>query len=127
MRSKSYTLWHVPDHLKAREMCNEAKCNNSAPFFLLPDRFKTEEMCNQDVEVDPWQLDDVPEHFKTQEMCDDAVWGDPFSLQFIPNWFVSQQQLKVCHDNDDQYDDDEIIECYKGHRRRKAQKAKTKE
>ena len=84
-------------------------------------------MCNQDLEVDPWQPDDVPKHFKTQEMYDDAVWEDPFSLKFIPNWFVSQQQLKLWHYNTDRYDDDEIIGWYKGHGRRKAQKAETKE
>ena len=68
-----YTLWHVSDHLKAREMCNEAMCDKPAVFFLIPDRLKTQECCIKAVEVDPWQLDDAPDHFKRQEMCDEAL------------------------------------------------------
>ena len=72
-------------------------------------------MCNEAVEVDPWQLKDVTDHFKTQKMCDDGVWGQPFPLQFVSDWFVTQQQLKILHDYDDDYDDDKLIDWYEGY------------
>ena len=60
-------------------------------------------------------------------MCNKAVKDDPFSLQFVPDWFVSQQQLDVWYGNDYWYNDDDIIECYEGYKKQKAQKAKIKE
>ena len=98
-----------------------------AAFFLVTDRFKTQEMCINAVEVDLWQLHDVPDHFKTQEMYDRVVRNDPFSLQFVPDWFVTQQQVKLQHDDDDYCNDNEIIEWYEGHQKRKAEKAKIKD
>ena len=65
---------------------------------------------------------DVPNCLKTQDMCDNVVRDDAFSLEI-----VSQRQLKLWYDNDDWYDDDEIIEWYDGYIKRKAQKAKIKE
>ena len=65
---------------------------------------------------------DVPNCLKTQDMCDNVVRDDAFSLVI-----VSQRQLKLWYDNDDWYDDDEIIEWYDGYIKRKAQKAKIKE
>ena len=59
-------------------------------------------------------------------MCDDEVRNYPFSLQFVPDWFVTQQQIKIWHDSDDWHDDNEIIEWYKGYKKRKAQKASIK-
>ena len=70
---------------------------------------------------------DVPNCLKTQDMCDNVVRDDAFSLVCVPDWFVSQRQLKLWYDNDDWYDDDEIIEWYDGYIKRKAQKAKIKE
>ena len=83
-------------------------------------------MCIKADEIDPWQLGDVPNHFKTQDMCDDAVWGDPFSLQFVPDWFLAQEQVKLWHDYVDYYNDNGIIKWYKGHQKRKSQKAQIK-
>ena len=60
-------------------------------------------------------------------MCDSLVRDDPFSLQFVPDWFVTQQQVKLWHDDDDYYDDNEIIDWYDGYQKQKAQKAKIKE
>ena len=67
-------------------------------------------MCDEPVEEDPYTLKFVPDNFKTQEMCDDVVWGDAFSLQYNPDYFVTQQQIKIWHDDDDYYNNDELIE-----------------
>ena len=48
-------------------------------------------------------------------------------MQFVPDWFVTQQQLKIWHDDDNYYNDDELIELYEGHQKPKAKKAKIKE
>ena len=40
---------------------------------------------------------------------------------------MTQQQLKLCHDDDDYYNDDERIGWYEGYQKCKAQKAKIKE
>ena len=69
----------------------------------------------------------VPDHFKTQKICDKAVKDDSCSLVFAPDWFVSKQQIKSWHDDDDFYNDDDIIEWYSGYQKRKAQKPKIKE
>ena len=60
-------------------------------------------------------------------MCDKIVKDDSYSLKFVPDWFATQQQLKIWHDDNDYYDDDELIEWYEGHQKRKAQKSKIKE
>ena len=52
---------------------------------------------------------------------------DSYSLQFVPDWFVTPEQLKIWHDDHDYYNDDELIEWYNGYKKRKHQKAKTKE
>ena len=48
-------------------------------------------------------------------------------MQFVSDWFVSQQQLDVWYDDDYWYHDDEVIEWYDEHKKRKAQKTKIKE
>ena len=75
-----------------------------------PDHFRMEKMCDEPVEEDPYTLKFVPDNFKTQEMCDDVVWGDAFSLQYNPDYFVTQQQIQIWHDDDDYYNNDELIE-----------------
>ena len=57
-------------------------------------------------------------------MCNKTVRDDPSSLQFVPDWFVTQEQLDIWDDDDYWYHDDDIIEWYKGCKKRKAQKAK---
>ena len=122
-----YTLKYIPDCFITQEMCDVVMHVRLAVFFLVPDQSKTYEMCIKALEVDPWQLHDVPDHFKTQDMCDKAVKDDPYSLQFVPDWFVTQQQLKIWHDDDDDYcNDDEMIRWYHGCQKRKAQKAQIK-
>ena len=60
-------------------------------------------------------------------MCDKAVEVGPFFLLYVPNWLVTQQQVKLWHDDDDFYDDDnELVEWYDGRQKRKAQKAQLK-
>ena len=83
-------------------------------------------MCNKVVEVDPWLLKDVPDHFKTQKMCDDAVRYYPFSLQHVPDWFVTQEQIDRWYDDKYVYDNDRMIEWYKGYKKCKAEKASIK-
>ena len=70
-------------------MCNKARQENLATFFLVPDRFKTQKMSIMAIEVDPWQLNDIPDYLKKHKMCDDVVRRDPYSLQFVPDWFFS--------------------------------------
>ena len=62
-----------------------------------------------------------------QDMCDKVVRDDAFSLVCVPDWFLMQEEVKIWHDTDDWYDDGEIIEWYKRHKKCKAQKAKIKE
>ena len=81
-------------------------------------------MCKRVVEENPRLLKYVPDRFKTKEICDKAVKEDRDSLQYVPDYFMTQQQLKLWCNNDDWYDDDEIIEWYEGYQKRKAQKAK---
>ena len=69
----------------------------------------------------------IPDRLKTQKMCSKTLKDDTYYLQFVPDWFVTQQQLKIWHDNDDKYNNDELIEWYEGHQKRKAKKAKIKE
>ena len=83
-------------------------------------------MCDKAIEEDPGTLEFVPGHLKTQEFCDKAVEDDSYSLQYIPDWFVTQQQIDVWYDDDYVYNDDEVIECYKGYKKREAQKASIK-
>ena len=56
-----------------------------------------------------------------------AVEDDPSSLQFVPDCFVSKQQLNIWFDDNYWYHDNEMIEWYKGYKKRKAQKVKIKE
>ena len=72
-------------------------------------------------------LNDISDYLKTQKMCDKAVKDDPSSLQLVPNWFVTQQQRDMWYDDDYWYHDDDIIEWYEGHLKRKAQKVKIKD
>ena len=103
VRRESYTLGYVPDHLKTQGMCDKAVVRN------------------------PWLLTYVPDPFKTQKICDKAVRDYLFSLQFVPDWFVTREQIDKWYDDDYVYNDNEMIEWYDGYKKRKAQKALTKE
>ena len=101
------------------------------PYSLafVPDCFKTQEMCDKVLEIDPFNLWYVPDNLKTQGMCIRAVEICRGLLQFVPDWFVTHQQVEVwCGQSE--YDDDDydtFSEWYNGYKKRKAQKAKTKE
>ena len=85
-------------------------------------------MCIEAIELDPWQLNDIPDYLKTQKMCDDVVRRDPYSLQFVRDWFLTKEQIDVWYYDDEYCDnDDELIEWHNGYKKRKAQKARTKE
>ena len=60
-------------------------------------------------------------------MCNEAVGDDVFSVVYVPDWFVTQQLIKSWHDNDNYYDNDEIIESYESYQKCKAKKATIKE
>ena len=107
-------------------MCEKTVENEPEALWHVPDQHKTQWMCQKAVEEGSYNLKFVPDYFKTQRMCDDVVRNYPFSLQFVPDWFVTQQQIKIWHDSDDWHDDNEIIEWYKGYKKRKAQKASIK-
>ena len=96
-------------------------------IYHVPDHIKTQEICNEVVSTYPCLLEHVSDHLKTQEMCNKAFWEDTISLQYIPDWFVTQQQVKLWYDTDDYCNDDKLIEWYDGYKKRKAQKAKVKE
>ena len=109
-------------------MCDAAVREDPCQLHYVPDHFKSQEMCIKAVMEDPCALEFVPDHFKTQEMCDKAVRDDPSYLACVPDWFVRQQQVNMWYDdyyND--YDYDEIIKCYNGYKKRKAQKVQIKE
>ena len=116
-----YALRYVPEHFITQEMCEDP-----AVFFLIPDRFKIQEMYKKAAKVDPWQLKDAPDYFKTQKMCDKEARDYLFSLQHFPNWFVTQEQINLWYDDKYVYDDDRMIEWYKGYKKRKAQKGPIK-
>ena len=48
-------------------------------------------------------------------MCEKAVKKYLWLLKYVRDWFVTQQQLKLCHDDDDYYNDDELIGWYEGY------------
>ena len=91
-------------------MCNEAVPNRPYIIYFVPDHFWMQEMCNELMHTmsDAFNYN-IPDRLKTQEMCKKAVKDDPSSLQFVRDWFVTQQHIKIWHDNDDYYDNDEII------------------
>ena len=60
-------------------------------------------------------------------MCDDVVQRNLYSLQFLSDWFVIEEQIRTWDDEDQYYDDDELIEKCDGYYKRKAQKSKIKE
>ena len=119
VRNKPYTLRYVPDHLKTQGMSNKVAAFNPWQLEYVPNHFKTPEMCNKDVDDCPWQLGDVPDHLKARDMCNKAVGWHPCLLGHVPDWFVTQQ-VEPWHN-------DELIEWYDGHKKRNAQKAKTKD
>ena len=48
-------------------------------------------------------------------------------MQFVSDWFVTQEQIKIWDDDNDHYEDHEIIEWRNGYEKWKAKKAKIKE
>ena len=61
----------------------------------------------KDVGIEPRFLLFVPDHFKIYEMCEKAVKKYLWLLKYVPDWFVTHEQIKIWHDNDDYYNDDE--------------------
>ena len=115
----------VPDHLRTQEMCNAIMRIMPEAFHRITDHFKTQELCIKVVQADPLNLGNVLDHLKTKEMCDATMREGPSSLIYVPDWLVMQQHVKLWHDDDGSYDDDdEIIEWYDSYQKRKVQKAK---
>ena len=114
-RQKLYLLKSVPDHYKTQDMCSKSMYITPAAFFLVPEYFKTQEMSIGAAVADPWQLHNVPNNFKTQVMCDDVVCEHPCNLQYNPDSFVTRGLVKISHDEDDYYNDDEFVEWYNGY------------
>ena len=61
----------------------------------------------KDVDIEPRFLLFVPDHFKIYEMCEKAVKKYLWLLKYVPDWFVTHERIKIWHDNDDYYNDDE--------------------
>ena len=55
-------------------------------------------------------------------MCEKAVKKYLWLLKYVPDWFVTHEQIKIWHDNDDYYNDDELIEGYKGYQNTRLKK-----
>ena len=55
-------------------------------------------------------------------MCEKAVKKYLWLLKYVPDWFVTHEQIKMWHDNDDYYNDDELIEWYKGYQNTRLKK-----
>ena len=72
VRKECYTLWHVSDHLKNKEMSDKAIEEYPALLWLVPVRYKTQEMYDETVEEDLCLL--VPDWFVKQEYID--LWDD---------------------------------------------------
>ena len=127
---RAYSIKEIPYHLRTQEICIEADDINPWQLEHIPDQYKTQEMCDKAVRISPYMLEYVPDCLKMQEMCDNAMRMDPWILNYVPHWFITQQQVKIWHDDnyypdddDDNDDDDELVEWYKGNKRRKVQKA----
>ena len=106
-------------------MCNAIMRIMPEAFHRITDHFKTQELCIKVVQADPLNLGNVLDHLKTKEMCDATMREGPSSLIYVPDWLVMQQHVKLWHDDDGSYDDDdEIIEWYDSYQKRKVQKAK---
>ena len=60
-------------------------------------------------------------------MCERAVQKDLCLLEYVPDWFVTPGQIKFWRDDDEYCNDNRMIECFKGCKKRKAQKASIKE
>ena len=56
-------------------------------------------------------------------MCNKGVYKHPWLLNYAPDWLVTQQQLKICHDDDQ----DNFFELYKVYKKRKEKKGEIKE
>ena len=123
-----FPVWitEIPDYPKTQKVCNETMRIEPYSLAFVPDNLKTQEMCVKAVEIDPYTLRHIPNHFKTQKMCDKAVEVGPGLLEYVPNWFVTQQ-MKTWRDDDECYDDDELIKWYNAFKKRKAQKVSIKE
>ena len=81
-------------------------------FQFVSNRVKTQKISIKSAELDPWPLYDVTDHIKTKIICDAVVSKGPSSLQYVSGWFVIKRQVKICHDGDDYYSDNEIVEQY---------------
>ena len=121
------SLEYVPDHLKTHETCNEAVQKIPLLLALVLHHLQTQGMCSGAVQNMPSTLRFVSDHLKTQGMCNEAVRVRSWALKYIPDWFLTQQQLKIWHDDNEYWNDDEIIKWYEGYKKCKAQKGSIKE
>ena len=151
----AWLLKYAPDNCKTQEMCNEAVFIERYSLVYVPDHFKTQEICNETVRSHPYTLKYVPDNLKTQEMYDDAVHKDTWLFEYVRYWFTTQEtgEQPVKEDRDSLIhvpdwfvvaqemwyinyshvaapepwgNDNWAINWYQGYKKRKAQKAKTK-
>ena len=60
-------------------------------------------------------------------MCQKSVDRYLYLLRYVPDWFVTDQQINICHDNDEYCNNNKLIQWYDGYKKRRAQKASIKE
>ena len=116
-----YMLKYVPG---VQEAYDEAVAlRHRSPLWIYLIRIKA-----KDVDIEPRFLIFVPDHFKTRRMCEKAVKKHLWLLKYVLDWFVTHQQIKIWHDNDDYWNDDERIEWYKSyHKNTRPKKHKSKQ
>ena len=116
LRFPSVLLLLVPDHIKAKGMCEKAVEKNPCLLKDVPERLLTLEMCDNAVRMEPWSLRIIPDYFKSHEMCDETVAHHLYTLEHVADSFVTQQEIGPCDDDCH----DELIKWYEDYQKRKA-------
>ena len=82
----------VPDHLKTKEICNNAVTKLRFIFRYVPDQYKTREMYDKVILENGGTLMFVTSCYKNQKLCDKAVDTCLFYLIL----FLINIRLKKC-------------------------------
>lgn len=80
-------------------------------FDLILDHLNTQEICIKATKEVQWRQEDASDHFKTQGTFDGAS-KDLYTVQYIPDLFVTQDKVKIWHDDNAFYNDNELIDWY---------------
>ena len=67
MRTEPYSLKFVPDHLKTRDMCDEAVGRYAYTLKYVSDNLKTQRMCERAIEKRPMTAERRPLSLQDKE------------------------------------------------------------